>query len=243
MWRWKPCALWPVVVSMTSPRPNKWKSFLILSSIGLRNPYFRRSVSQEREIWNGKLGLDFDFRLVRIVRLPFVWHSCCSLWSLCCQHCRTNKTSLFWWEVEAPPQKNRAGWNHLHAPMYHLSSFAFPYHLFLFILICISLKGFPHFLISDILRLIIRRESVSKVLFDASKGPRFIQLLYALMHETQPETNKMLALRCLANAFTHGPGSSSCWNAVSFVLPVSFYSLLWNSTYHRIIVIPVLVFC
>ena len=62
-----------------------------------------------------------------------------------------------------------------------------------------------HF-IPDILRLIIRRESVSKVLFDASKGPRFIQLIYALMHESQPETNKMLALRCLANAFTHLPG-------------------------------------
>lgn len=58
----------------------------------------------------------------------------------------------------------------------------------------------------DILRLIIRRESVSKVLFDPSKGPRFIQLIYALMHESQPETNKMLALRCLANAFTHLPG-------------------------------------
>jgi len=58
----------------------------------------------------------------------------------------------------------------------------------------------------DILRLIIRRQSVNNVLFEASKGPRFIQLLYALMHESQPETNKMLALRCLANAFTHPPG-------------------------------------
>ena len=136
----------------------------------------------------------------------------------------------------------------LHSPMYYLSSFASPifhiyHHSYLFILICISLKGFPHFLIPDILRLIIRRESVSKVLFDASKGPRFIQLLYALMHETQPETNKMLALRCLANAFTHGPGSSSCWNAASFALPVIFDSLLWYSTYDRCIVIPVLVYC
>lgn len=58
----------------------------------------------------------------------------------------------------------------------------------------------------DILRLIIRRPSVNNVLFEASKGPRFIQLLYALMHESQPDTNKMLALRCLANAFTHPPG-------------------------------------
>jgi len=58
----------------------------------------------------------------------------------------------------------------------------------------------------DILRLIIRRQSVNRTLFDATKGPRFIQLIYALMHESQPDTNKMLALRCLANAFAHPEG-------------------------------------
>jgi len=58
----------------------------------------------------------------------------------------------------------------------------------------------------DILRLIIRRPSVNQTLFEPSKGSRFIQLLYALVHESQPDTNKMLALRCLANAFSHPPG-------------------------------------